>query len=107
MDDCSARFQTDSDPYLTYTRKSEEASVAQGLNTSKILNVSVSQPPEVPLRPALPIVWLNLLVGFVLAIGLGMGAAYREELGDPRIYSATAVAEVSGLTTVARLSEQV
>ena len=101
------QVQTDSDAYLTYTRKSEEARVAQGLNTSKILNVSVSQPPEVPLRPALPIVWLNLLVGFVLAIGLGMGAAYREELGDPRIYSATAVAEVSGLTTVARLSEQV
>jgi len=101
------QVQTDSDAYLTYTRKSEEARVAQGLNTSKILNVSVSRPPEVPLRPALPIVWLNLLVGIVLAIGLGMAAAYREELGDPRIYSSTAVAEISGLTTVARLSEQV
>ena len=101
------QVQTDSDAYLTYTRKSEEARVAQGLNTSKILNVSVSQPPEVPLKPAFPILWLNLLVGVILAIGLGMSAAYWEELSDPRLYSAAAIAEVSGLNTVAMLSEQV
>jgi uncharacterized protein involved in exopolysaccharide biosynthesis len=101
------QVQIDSDAYLTYIRKTEEARVAQGLNTSKILNVSVSQPPDFPLKPAFPIVWLNLLVGVILAIGLGMGAAYREELGDPRLYSSAAIAEVSGLTTVAKLSEQV
>ena len=101
------QVQTDTDAYLTYTRKTEEARVAQGLNASKILNVSVSQPPEVPLRPAFPIVWLNLLVGVVLAIGLGMGAAYGEERGDLKLYSAAAIAEVGGLNTVAMLSEQV
>lgn len=101
------QVQTDTDAYLTYTRKSEEARVAQGLNTSKILNVSVSQPPEVPLKPTFPILWLNLLVGVILAIGFGMWAAYSEERGDPKIYSAAAISEVSALTTVAILGEQV
>ncbi|MBF6569743.1 MAG: hypothetical protein IVW54_12805 [Candidatus Binataceae bacterium] len=98
--------QTDNDTYLTYVRKSEEARIAQGLNASRILNVSVSQPPIVPMRPILPIVWVNLLAGALLAVGLGVAAAHWEEQRDPKIYTSTAISEVSGLSTIAVLSEE-
>jgi uncharacterized protein involved in exopolysaccharide biosynthesis len=100
------QVQTDTDAYLTYVRKAEEARVAQGLNAQGILNVSVSQPPLLPLKPIRPVVWMNLAVGLVLALTLGLLAAYWEEQSDPKLYSAAAIAEVSGLSTLAVLHEQ-
>lgn len=102
-----SQVSTDQEAYLSYVRKSEEARTAQGLNLNKILNVSIAQPPSEPLRPVFPIVWLNLLAGVVLAVGVGVGAAYWEEERDPKIYSAAAISEASGgLNTIAVLREQ-
>ena len=98
--------QTDSDTYLGYSRASEQSRVADALNASSILNVSVSQPPLRPLKPTLPIVWLNLVVGFLLAIGLGVAAAYWEEERDPKLYTTAAIFRASGLNTIAVLRDQ-
>lgn len=92
--------------YTSYVRKSEEARTAQALNINKILNVSIAQPPAVPLQPVFPKVFMNLAVGLVLAILLGGLAAYWEELQDDRIYSSAVIAEVSGLSTVAILRDE-
>ena len=43
------------------------------LNRSKILNVSVAEPPNRPVSPSYPIVPLNLGVGLLLALGLRRG----------------------------------
>lgn len=91
--------------YLSYLRKGEEARAAQALNQSKILNVSVAQPPDLPLRPIFPDVILNLIAGIIAAAGLGFAAAYLEERYDPRLFSVRSVEEVSGLTAVATLSD--
>src|SRR5579883_3477768 len=96
----------DKEAYMSYVRKSEEARTAQALNLSKILNVSVAQPASRPLRPSFPIVWLNLLAGFVLAIIGGVGAAYWEEERDDVIYSPAAIDLASGLKTVAIFREE-
>jgi uncharacterized protein involved in exopolysaccharide biosynthesis len=96
---------TEKQAYVSYLRRSEEARAAGALNRSKILNVSVAEPPSHPLSPSYPIVPLNLAVGLLLALGCAVGVAYLEELLDPRIYSPAAVAAVSGLKTIAQLRE--
>jgi capsular polysaccharide biosynthesis protein len=70
----------------------------------EFLNVSIAQPPSKPLGPVVPKVWLNVLAGIVLAAGFALGAAYWEEQSDQRIYSRVAIAEASGLETIAVLS---
>jgi uncharacterized protein involved in exopolysaccharide biosynthesis len=97
---------TQREAYLSYVRKSEEARTAHALNLSKILNVSVAQPPSQPLRPVNPKVWLNLLAGLILAAGMGFGAAYWEEQQDDLLYSAASIYEASGLKTVAVFREE-
>ncbi|HVB79731.1 MAG TPA: hypothetical protein VNE82_07235 [Candidatus Binataceae bacterium] len=97
---------TDKEAYLSYERKGEEARAAQGLNTNKILNISLAQAPTQPLTPVLPIIWLNFLAGAVLALAAGIGAAYWEERSDPRLYSTAAVEEAGGVSTIAVLRNE-
>jgi uncharacterized protein involved in exopolysaccharide biosynthesis len=91
--------------YISYLRRGEEARAAGALNRSRILNVSVAEPPNRPMTPSYPIVPVNLGVGLLLALGCALGAAYIEEQLDPRIYSRSAVDAVSGLKTLAQLRE--
>jgi uncharacterized protein involved in exopolysaccharide biosynthesis len=106
MERLQRQVTTDRETYLSYVRKSEEARTAQALNLNKILNVSIAQPPSTPLRPVFPNVLLNLLAGLVLGAALGVGVAYLEESHDERVFSATTIAEVSNLETVAILRNQ-
>ena len=96
----------DREAYMSYVRKSEEARTAEALNINKILNVSIAEPPTMPLEPVFPVVWLNLLAGLAAAAILGFLAAYWEEWQDDRIFSTSAIAEVSGLSTVAVLPDE-
>jgi uncharacterized protein involved in exopolysaccharide biosynthesis len=96
----------DREAYMSYLRKSEEARTAQALNINKILNVSIAEPPTVPMGPVFPIVWLNLLAGLAAAAILGVLAAYWEEWQDDRIFSTVTIADVSGLSTVAVLRDE-
>jgi uncharacterized protein involved in exopolysaccharide biosynthesis len=96
----------DREAYMSYVRKSEEARTAEALNINKILNVSIAEPPNVPLEPVFPIVWLNLLAGLAAAVILGVLAAYWEEWQDDRIFSTATISDVSGLSTVAVLRDE-
>jgi uncharacterized protein involved in exopolysaccharide biosynthesis len=100
------RVTSDRQAYLSYQRKSEEARTAQALNINKILNVSVAQPPSMPIEPVFPNVQLNLIAGLVVALVVGFLAAYWEEWRDDRIFSPAAIAEVSGLNTVAVVRDE-
>lgn len=103
LDRLESQAQTDQDAYLSYVRKSEEARAAQALNFNKILNVSVAQPPELPLLPAFPMLWLNLIAGLIVAAGAAIGAAYWEERTDEKLYTLVDIESVSGLNTIAVL----
>ncbi len=96
----------DKEAYMSYVKKTEEARAAGALNSSKILNVSVTQPPSHPVRPVFPILWLNLMAGLMLALALGVGAAEFDERYDPHIYSPVAVERESGLPVIAVLADQ-
>lgn len=100
------QVDTDKQAYLSYVRKSEEARAAQGLNSNQILNVSLAQAPNAPLEPVFPKIWLNLMAGLALGAALGAGAAYWEEQSDPKLYSAVAVEEASGVSTIAVLRNE-
>jgi uncharacterized protein involved in exopolysaccharide biosynthesis len=102
----SRQVANDKDAYLSYVRKSEEARAAQGLNLNKILNVSLAQAPTQPMTPIFPVIWLNFVAGAALAMCAGVAAAYLEEQRDPRIYSAAAVEEASGVSTIAILRNE-
>ncbi len=106
LDRLQRAVQNSKDAYLSYVRKSEEARAAEALNQSRILNVSVAQPATTPLRPVFPKVPLNTAAGLILGLLLGVGAAYREEENDPKIYSSATISEVAGLETVAVLSDE-
>jgi uncharacterized protein involved in exopolysaccharide biosynthesis len=98
---------SDSDAYLAYVRKTEEARASEALNSNKILNVSVARPPIVPVMPVFPSIPFNLAVGLVLAVLFGVAAAYWAEETDAKIYSSGVVSNLTGLPIVAILSERV
>jgi uncharacterized protein involved in exopolysaccharide biosynthesis len=100
------QVMADREAYMSYVRKSEEARTAGGLNLNKILNVSIAEPPTMPLEPEFPVVWLNLLGGLAAAMVLGFLAAWWEEWQDDRIFSTATITEVSGLNTVAVLRDE-
>lgn len=97
------QVEADKEAYMSYLRRGEEARVAGALNSSKILNVSVAEPPSLPSAPIYPIIPLNLGVGLLLALCGGLAAAYFEEQHDARICSTAAVESASGLRTIARV----
>jgi uncharacterized protein involved in exopolysaccharide biosynthesis len=92
--------------YLSCLRKGEEARASHALNQSKILNVSVAQPPNTPLKPISPKIPVNLLTGTLLAAILAFAAACWEERRDPKAYSPVAITRATGLRTIAVIYEQ-
>jgi uncharacterized protein involved in exopolysaccharide biosynthesis len=107
MERLQRQVTSDGDAYQSYVRKTEEARASEALNTNKILNVSVAQPPIVPLQPVFPSVPFNLAVGLILAALFGVAAAYWAEESDSKIYSSGVVNNLTGLPIVAVLSERV
>jgi uncharacterized protein involved in exopolysaccharide biosynthesis len=97
---------SDSEAYEAYVRKTEEARASEGLNSNKILNVSVAQPPIDPIVPAFPSVPFNLAVGLMLAVLFGAAAAYWAEESDAKIYSSAVVNDLTGLPIVATLNDR-
>jgi uncharacterized protein involved in exopolysaccharide biosynthesis len=60
------------DIYLVYTRRLEEARIAEEMDRRRILNVAVVEGPTVPSMPAGPRPALILLLGAVLASALSV-----------------------------------
>jgi uncharacterized protein involved in exopolysaccharide biosynthesis len=92
--------------FLAYVRKGEEARAADALNRSRILNVTVVEDPVKPVQPTSPNMPINLAVGLILGLALGVAAAHWTEMHDPRICSAAAIAELTGLPTVAIVGDR-
>jgi len=104
FDELERQVSSDKQALDAYVRKTEEARAAGALNSNKILNVSVAQPPLRPLKPVFPVVWLNLFAGFVFSIVLAIAAVEVEERRDPRIYSTYTVARDVGLPSIGVIS---
>jgi uncharacterized protein involved in exopolysaccharide biosynthesis len=103
IDRLERQVEADKEVYLSYVRKGEEARAAQALNENKILAVSVAEPPSFPLEPVWPNVEVNIAGGLILALGLGIGAAFWEEHRDSKIYTPAVIADTCGVKTVAMI----
>jgi uncharacterized protein involved in exopolysaccharide biosynthesis len=70
------------DAYMLYHRKHEEARISAAMDQQKIVNVSIAQPAQRPLRPVGPRKALSLLLGLLLGALGGLGLAFVSEYFD-------------------------
>lgn len=78
-DDLTRAAKEAEDNYLLYSRKTEEARIADSLDKQKIANVAVAENPVEPYLPTKPNVRLNLALGGFLACFLSLGLAFSAE----------------------------
>ena len=67
--------------YLLYTKKREEARIADALDRTRILNVSVAQAPMIPTLPTRS-VWIFALVACLLASAVSLGVVFALDYAD-------------------------
>ena len=79
--------------YLMYQSKWEQAQASNALDRTRIANVSIADPPEVP---ALPVYSLSmfLMAGFACSLLLSVVTAYAVDYFDPSFHTPSQVAEV-------------
>jgi uncharacterized protein involved in exopolysaccharide biosynthesis len=70
------------DAYMLYQKKHEEARISAAMDQQKIVNVSIAQPAQRPLRPVGPRKALSLLLGLLLGALGGLGLAFVTEYFD-------------------------
>ncbi len=68
--------------YLLYAKKQEEARISEALDREKVANVSIIDPASMPLDPVRPNRQLNLVMGFFLALFVGLGTAWGVSFFD-------------------------
>lgn len=106
IDRLQLTVDSDRQALLAYVRKGEEARAADALNRSRILNITVVEGPAKPVQPVFPKMPINLAVGLILGIALGICGAHWAETHDPRICSVAAIADLTGLPTVAVVKDR-
>jgi uncharacterized protein involved in exopolysaccharide biosynthesis len=65
---------------VLYTKKQEEARIADSLDRQKFANISIVENPVEPFLPIKPNVPFNLGIGFLLACVTSLGAAFALEM---------------------------
>lgn len=67
--------------YMLYTKKMEEARIADALDKDRILNVSIAQDPVLPSLPTRS-PWLFGIVGVLLASAVSLGVVFALDYAD-------------------------
>jgi uncharacterized protein involved in exopolysaccharide biosynthesis len=92
--------------YLLYLDKREQERSSDALDRMRIADVAIAVPPIVPAMPAhSPL--LVMMIGFVLATVMGIGAGVLAEYLDPSFRTPAEVAESLGMPVLASVPRQV
>jgi uncharacterized protein involved in exopolysaccharide biosynthesis len=91
------------DNYLLYQRKQEEARISNALDRSRILNVSVAAPAEVPDQPSRSRLF-TLLMGLIAAITASVATAAAAEYLNPSLRSGVDVVKILDVPVLASIS---
>jgi protein tyrosine kinase modulator len=91
--------------YLLYVRKREEARIGDALDERGILNVIITEPPNVPALPTHS-AWFVGAVGFGIATALSTGLAFARDFLDPGFRTPDEVVEFLGAPVLASLPRQ-
>jgi uncharacterized protein involved in exopolysaccharide biosynthesis len=86
---------------LLYSKKKEEARIADSLDQQKIANVSIAEAPSKPYLPAKPNVPLNTALGFLLACFASLGAAFALEMNRATFDTAAELQDLFKLPVLA------
>jgi uncharacterized protein involved in exopolysaccharide biosynthesis len=86
--------------YLLYLSKREQERASDALDQKRIANVSIAVPPAIPTLP-LASLSMVLMIGFVVAIAGGAGAAYTVEFLDSSFRTPSEVIDILGIPLVA------
>ena len=92
--------------YLAYLNKRDEERQSDALDKERIADVAIAVPPTVPVIPAHG-PFLVMLIGFVLALLLGVGAGYLAEYVDPSFRTPEEVADTLNMPVLASLPRKV
>lgn len=85
------------DDVLLYSKKQEEARVAEELDRQRFSNVSVIEPPLEFYIPTQPKTLLDLVLGFSLALCLAIAAAFVSDRLFDGVHEASTLRELTGL----------
>jgi len=89
--------------YVTYLKKEEEARFSKALDESRIVNLSVAEPAEIPGEPLAAHQLETILLGAVLSMLLGVALAFARELLDPTVKSSAQAERLTGLPVITEI----
>jgi uncharacterized protein involved in exopolysaccharide biosynthesis len=101
LDDLVRQKKEAEDNYLLYAKKTEEARIAESLDQQKIANVAIAENPVEPHVPSKPNVKLNLALGGLLALFMGLGLALAAEYLRDTVEQPGELEELTGLPVLA------
>jgi uncharacterized protein involved in exopolysaccharide biosynthesis len=84
QDDLTSSEKAAEENYLLYVKKREIARMGDALDDGGIVNVAIAERPVVPQLPVWPAAAV-VLVGFVMALTAGTGAAFAADYMDPTL----------------------
>jgi uncharacterized protein involved in exopolysaccharide biosynthesis len=93
------------DNYLLYQRKQEEARISNALDRSRILNISVAQPPQIPDVPSRSRLF-TVLMGLVAAVLASAITGATAEYLNPSLKNAADVMEYLEVPVLASISSR-
>jgi uncharacterized protein involved in exopolysaccharide biosynthesis len=89
--------------YLTYSRKREEARIANALDAQRILNVAIAEEATAPFEPSGPSRTLLLLLGVAIAGVMSVIVAFIADYLDPSFRTPDEVQVFLGLPVLASI----
>jgi uncharacterized protein involved in exopolysaccharide biosynthesis len=85
--------KADEESYLLYQKKREEARIADALDQSKIVNVTIAEAAVIPLVPSGIPLLLKLVLAVVIAVLISLGVGFLGEHLDPSFRTTDEVKE--------------
>jgi uncharacterized protein involved in exopolysaccharide biosynthesis len=92
--------------YMLYTRKQEEARIADSLDQQKISNVAIAEFPVAQHLPAKPNVLLNMALGILFAGFVSLGAVFSAEYSSSVFHTPAELETATGIPVLATVPYQ-
>jgi uncharacterized protein involved in exopolysaccharide biosynthesis len=94
------------DSYQLYSKKQEEARIADELDQNKITNVALAEMPVVSRAPVRPNRWLTLGLGLFLGLFVSLTAVFVAELMRDTVHTPRELESLAGVPVIAAIHHQ-
>ena len=99
--DLSRGVKTAEENYQLYSRKRDEARIADALDERKITNVAIAEEPRIPALPTRPNRSANLLLGLCFAMFVGVTSAFCAEFFRETVLTPQELERATGVSVLA------